>query len=113
MRDAPAKMRRTSGSGTYRFWGLDLRVESGWFQRSPFKLDRVCQIVIRRGIVDVKMRDGLALLATSVKYGETGIVTFMAGRDGAGDERYLGPDTVKIAVSILEFNPTENRSPME
>ena len=37
----------------------------------------------------------------------------MAGRDGAVYERYPAPDTVKIAVSILEFNPTEDRSPME
>ena len=64
-------------------------------------------------IVDGKMSDGFALLATPVKYGETGIVTFMAGRDGAVYERDLGPDTVKIAASIREFNPTEDWSPVE
>jgi hypothetical protein len=67
----------------------------------------------RSYIVDGRMTDGFAVLATPVKYGETGIVTFMAGRDGTVYERDLGPDTVKIAASIQEFNPTEDWSPVE
>lgn len=64
-------------------------------------------------IADGKMTGGFAILATPIKYGETGIVTFMAGRNGVVYERDLGPDTVKIAASFREFNPTDDWSPVE
>jgi len=64
-------------------------------------------------IVDGKMTGGFAILATPVKYGETGIMTFMTGRDGVVYERDLGPDTAKIAASITEFNPTDAWLPVE
>jgi len=64
-------------------------------------------------IVDGKMIGGFAILATPVKYGETGIMTFMTGRDGVVYERNLGPDTAKIAASIKEFNPTDEWLPVE
>src|SRR5580658_2273896 len=50
-------------------------------------------------IVNGKMTGGFAILATPVKYAETGIMTFIAGRDGVVYERDLGPDTVKLAAS--------------
>ena len=55
----------------------------------------------------------IAILATPVKYAETGIMTFMTGVDGVVYERDLGPDTAKIAASIHEFNPTDDWSPVE
>jgi len=64
-------------------------------------------------IADGKMKGGFAVLATPVKYGETGIVTFVTGSDGTVYERDLGPDTEKIAASIKEFNPTGGWSPVE
>ena len=51
-------------------------------------------------IVNGKMTGGFAILATPVKYGQTGIMTFMSGSDGAIYEQDLGPDTFKIAASI-------------
>jgi hypothetical protein len=59
-------------------------------------------------IVNGKMTGGFAILATPLKYAETGIMTFMTGRDGVVYERDLGPDTVKIAASIQEYNPTDD-----
>src|SRR5579863_5336960 len=44
-------------------------------------------------VVNGKMTGGFAILATPVKYGETGIMTFMTGMDGVVYERDLGPDT--------------------
>jgi hypothetical protein len=67
----------------------------------------------RNYIVNGKMAGGYAILATPVKYAETGIVTFMTGVDGVVYERDLGPDTAKIAASIHEFNPTDDWSPVE
>jgi hypothetical protein len=64
-------------------------------------------------IVDGKMTGGFAILATPVKYGETGIVTFMTGPQGFVYERDLGPDTAKIAGSIQEYNPDEHWSRVE
>ena len=59
-------------------------------------------------IVNGKMTGGFAILATPVKYAETGIMTFMVSGDGVVYERNLGPDTGKIAASIQEFNPSDN-----
>jgi len=64
-------------------------------------------------IVNGKMTDGFAILATPVKYAETGIMTFMTGNDGVIYERDLGPDTAKIASSIQQFNPTDDWSEVE
>jgi hypothetical protein len=64
-------------------------------------------------IVNGKMTGGFAILATPVKYAETGIMTFMTGRDGVVYERDLGPDTVKIAASIQEYNPADDWSEVE
>jgi hypothetical protein len=59
-------------------------------------------------IVNGKMTGGFAILATPVKYAETGIMTFMTSSDGVVYERDLGPDTAKIAASIQEFNPSDD-----
>ncbi|MFZ0138343.1 MAG: DUF2950 family protein [Candidatus Sulfotelmatobacter sp.] len=67
----------------------------------------------RNYIVNGRMAGGYAILATPVRYAETGIMTFMTGVDGVVYERDLGPDTAKIAASIHEFNPTDDWSPVE
>jgi hypothetical protein len=64
-------------------------------------------------IVSGRMTGGFAILAMPLKYAETGVMTFMTGRDGVVYERDLGPDTVKIATSIQEYNPDENWGPVE
>lgn len=64
-------------------------------------------------IVNGKMTGGYAILATPVKYGETGIMTFMISREGTVYERDFGPDTVKIASSIQDYNPDQNWSQVD
>jgi hypothetical protein len=64
-------------------------------------------------IVNGKMTGGFAILATPAKYGETGIMSFMIGREGFVYERDLGPDTAKTAASIQEYNPDDNWSPID
>jgi len=59
------------------------------------------------------MTGGFALLAVPVKYGETGVMTFMTGNDGIIYEQDLGPDTMKIATAIQSFDPTDDWSPVE
>jgi hypothetical protein len=67
----------------------------------------------RSYIVNGKMTGGFAIVATPLKYAETGIMTFMTGRDGVVYERDLGPDTVKLTASIQEYDPTDDWSPVE
>jgi len=67
----------------------------------------------RKYVVKGKMTDGFAILATPVKYADTGIMTFMVGPHGVVYDRDFGPNTTKIAASIQEFNPTEEWSPVE
>jgi hypothetical protein len=64
-------------------------------------------------IVNGRMTGGFAILATPVKYGETGIMSFMIGREGFVYERDFGPDTAKTAASIQEYNPDGNWSPID
>jgi Protein of unknown function (DUF2950) len=64
-------------------------------------------------IVDGKMTGGFALLATPVKYGETGIMSFIVDRSGKVREADLGPDTAKLAASITVYNPDKNWSRIE
>ena len=55
-----------------------------------------------------KMTGGFAVLGWPVKYGDSGVMTFMINRDGVVYQRDLGPDTQKVAASILEYNPTDD-----
>jgi hypothetical protein len=64
-------------------------------------------------IVDGKMTGGFALLATPIKYGETGIMSFMISQEGIVYERDMGPDTAKLAASLQEYNPDEYWWPAE
>ncbi len=64
-------------------------------------------------IVNGRMTGGFAILATPVKYGETGIMSFMIGREGFVYEQDLGPDTAKTATSIQQYNPRDNWSPID
>ena len=56
---------------------------------------------------------GFAILATPVKYGETGVMTFVMSNNGIVYERNLGPDTIKLAAAITEYNPDSSWSPVQ
>ena len=64
-------------------------------------------------IVNGKMTGGYAILATPVKYGKTGIMTFLLGSEGPVYESDLGSDTDKAAASLREFNPAAGWSSVE
>ena len=46
------------------------------------------------------MIGGFALIAWPVKYGETGVMTFIASHSGDVYEQDLGPDTAQEAAAI-------------
>jgi hypothetical protein len=56
-------------------------------------------------VVGGRMIGGFAAIAWPVRYGVTGIMTFVVGYDGVVYQRDLGPDTAQRAAAIVTFNP--------
>ncbi len=57
--------------------------------------------------VDGKMTGGFAILASPVTYGDSGVMTFILGKDGVLYQRDLGPDTASVVGSIQSYNINE------
>jgi len=51
------------------------------------------------------MSGGFALVAFPVRWGESGIITFMVNEDGITHQRSLGEATPKIASEMTEYDP--------
>ncbi|MCO4860811.1 DUF2950 domain-containing protein [Cupriavidus sp. WGlv3] len=56
-------------------------------------------------VVNGKLFGGFAVLAWPVKYGDTGVQSFMVSHDGQLFERDLGPDSAAQAAKIRSFDP--------
>ncbi|GEP60520.1 DUF2950 family protein [Reyranella soli] len=56
-------------------------------------------------IIRGRMIGGFGAIAWPLRYGETGIMTFIMGPDGIVYQRDLGPNTAQFAASIVAFNP--------
>lgn len=59
-------------------------------------------------VVDGDMIGGFALIAYPVKYGNSGIKSFMINHEGVLYEKDLGENTVKTASAISAFNPDDS-----
>lgn len=59
-------------------------------------------------VINGNMIAGYALVAWPVRYGETGIKTFVVSHHGTIYEKDLGPDTAKLAEEITRFNPDKS-----
>jgi Protein of unknown function (DUF2950) len=57
--------------------------------------------------VDGKLTGGFAVIASPVRYGESGVMTFLLSSDGALYQRDLGDGTNDIAASIKSYNADE------
>jgi Protein of unknown function (DUF2950) len=55
--------------------------------------------------INGRMVSGFALVAWPVKYGDTGVMTFMVSHDGKLYERDLGPGTDAAARAVTRFDP--------
>jgi hypothetical protein len=64
-------------------------------------------------IVNGKMTGGFAIVATPVKYQDSGIMTFILNREGVVYERDLGAKTTEVASAIQEYNPTKEWEPAQ
>jgi hypothetical protein len=67
----------------------------------------------RSYLIGKHMIDGFALLAWPVKYGETGVMSFIVNSDGVLYERNLGPQTTQAAANIKQFNPDASWKPLK
>jgi len=56
-------------------------------------------------VIGKRMRGGFALVAWPVKYGETGVMSFMVSHDGVVYEKNLGPNTEATARAMTRFDP--------
>ncbi|BCH25037.1 DUF2950 domain-containing protein [Mesorhizobium sp. L-8-3] len=59
-------------------------------------------------VINGNMIAGFGLVAWPVKYGETGVHTFVVNRNGVVYEADLGEETETIATGIKRFNPDQN-----
>ena len=65
----------------------------------------------RSYLIGKHLLSGFALVAWPVKYGETGIMSFMVSSDGQVVQRNLGPNSAQVAAGIKQFNPDDNWKP--
>jgi len=59
-------------------------------------------------LINGRMVGGFGVIAWPVKYGETGVMTFIVNQDGDVYENDLGPDTEEDAAKITSFNPDKD-----
>jgi hypothetical protein len=63
-------------------------------------------------VVNSSMIGGFALVAWPAEYGVSGVQTFIVDHDGTVYEKNLGPETVRIAAEMTEFNPDKSWQPV-
>lgn len=56
-------------------------------------------------VIKNRMVSGFALVAWPVRYGETGVTTFIVSHDGQVYEKDLGPATERLAQAMSRFDP--------
>lgn len=56
-------------------------------------------------VIGNRMRSGFALVAWPLRYGETGVTTFIVNHQGVVYEKDLGPDTDAKARAMKRFDP--------
>ena len=56
-------------------------------------------------VANGRMIGGFAVIAWPVRYGDTGVMTFIVNQDGVVYQQDLGPETAKRAATIVAFNP--------
>jgi hypothetical protein len=61
-------------------------------------------------LVKGRMLGGFAVIAWPVRYGETGVMTFMVSHDGVVYEKDLGAGTAAAAGQIAKFDPDKSWS---
>ncbi|MET0680825.1 MAG: DUF2950 domain-containing protein [Burkholderiales bacterium] len=94
---AVAAARAAGGGGDAGYYGYRYKLLSSQGKNAPGgAFDYVA-----RG----RMIGGFAVVAWPVKYGDTGVMTFIVSHDGVVYEKDLGPDTAARASAMTRFDP--------
>ena len=83
---------------------------NGYYYRILTKQGAAAKGGAKDYIVDGKMTGGFAILAYPVEYRNTGIMTFLIGKDGVIYQKDLGEQTTDQAAAMTEYNPGEGWS---
>jgi len=59
-------------------------------------------------IVDSHMTGGFALIAYPATYGDSGVMTFIVNQNGIVYQKNLGPETIRIAAAVTQYDPDPN-----
>ncbi len=62
-------------------------------------------------IVNGKMTGGFAMVAYPAEYRNSGIMTFIVGKDGVVQQKDLGEKTVELAQAMAEYDPSDGWKP--
>ena len=62
-------------------------------------------------LVNGKMTGGFAILAYPAEYRNSGIMTFIVGKDGIVYQKDLGEKTADVAAAISVYNPGDGWKP--
>jgi len=94
---AVADARATGGSRGTGYYGYRYKILGSQGKNAPGgKFDYVAH---------GRMIGGFAVVAWPVRYGETGVMTFMVNHDGVVHEKDLGPQTQARASAMKRFDP--------
>ena len=55
-----------------------------------------------------KLTRGFALVAYPADYRNSGVMTFIVGKDGVVYQKDLGPRTASIAAAMTQYNPDKS-----
>lgn len=61
----------------------------------------------REYVINGKMTGGFALVAFPVRYGVSGVLTFIVNQEGVVYQKDLGPRTVALGNEMTAFDPDE------
>lgn len=64
-------------------------------------------------MTDGKLTKGFAFIAYPAEYRNSGVMTFIVGKNGQVYQKDLGPNTANIAAHMKEFNPDKTWSPAD
>lgn len=94
---AVAAARAAGGGADAGYYGYRYKLLTGQGKNAPGG----AYDYVARG----RMIGGFAAVAWPVKYGDTGVMTFMVSHDGVVYEKDLGPDTAARAAAMTRFDP--------
>jgi hypothetical protein len=92
-----AAARTAGGGGDAGYYGYRYKLLTGQGKNAPGGAYDY--------VANGRMIGGFAAVAWPVKYGDTGVMTFIVSHDGVVYEKDLGPETAARASAVTRFDP--------